>query len=107
MMKESRKKLKLVSQVSGGAWKEGGGVLKRGLGDVALLTAFLARVSTKLDLMACDTDDHRVARRRREGAMGKGETVGAPEDVESSSLRCSIVVVFLECADWRSEGEGD
>jgi hypothetical protein len=34
---------------------EGGGVLKRGLGDVALLTAFLARVSTKLDLMARDT----------------------------------------------------
>jgi hypothetical protein len=85
---------------------EGGGVLKRGLGDVALLTAFLVRVSTKLDLMACDTDG-KVARRRQEGAMGKGETVGAPEDVERSTLRCSIVVVFLECADWRSEGEGD
>ncbi len=85
---------------------EGGGVFKRELGDVALLTAFLAKVSTKFDLMARDTDD-RVARRRREGSMGKGEIVGAPEDVERSALRCSIVVVFLECTDWRSEGDGD
>jgi hypothetical protein len=85
---------------------EGGGVLKRGLGDVALLTAFLARVSTKFDLMARDTDD-KVARSHQEGSMGKGETVGAPEDVERSALRCSIAVVFLECADWRPEGDGD
>jgi hypothetical protein len=62
---------------------EGGGVLKRGLEDVALLTAFLARVSTKLDLMARDTDD-KVARRRQEGVMGEGETVGAPEDIEGA-----------------------
>ncbi len=45
-----------------------------------------------MDLMACDTDD-RVARRRQEGAMGEGVTVGPPEDVKRSDLRCSIVVV--------------
>jgi hypothetical protein len=85
---------------------EGGGVLKRGLVDVALLAAFPDKVSTKLDLMAGDTDD-KVAQRRREGSMGKGETVGAPEDVKRSALRCSIVVVFIVYPDRTSEGDGD
>jgi hypothetical protein len=74
--------------------------------DGAFLTAFLDRVSTKLDLMARDTDE-KVAQRQREGSMGKGETVGAPEDGKRSALRCSIVVVFLVYPDRRSEGDGD
>jgi hypothetical protein len=77
-------------------WRlDGGGVLERGLGDGALLTAFLAKVSTKYDLIARATED-KVARRRQEGLMGKGEIDLAEEDVERSAfLRCSIVVVFL------------
>jgi hypothetical protein len=59
-----------------------------------------------MDLMAHDTDD-RVARRRREALMGKGKTVGAPEDVKRGALRCSIVVVFVVNPDRRSEGDGD
>jgi hypothetical protein len=34
-----------------------GGVLERGLGDGALLTAFLAKVSMKFDLIAHVTED--------------------------------------------------
>jgi hypothetical protein len=51
-----KKKRWLVSQVSRGAWKE---VVysKKGLGGGALLIAFLAKVSTKFDLIAHATED--------------------------------------------------
>jgi hypothetical protein len=73
---------------------DGGGVLERGLGLDSLpgLTAFLAKVSTKFDLIAPATED-KVARRRPEGSMGKGETVPAAEDVERS-LSCKHQVLL-------------
>jgi hypothetical protein len=58
--------------------KDGGGVLKRGLTDGALLAGFLAKVLTKFDLIACATED-RVARRRQQRSVGKGEPVGAEQ----------------------------
>ncbi len=60
---------------------DGGGVLEKGLGLDSLpgLTAFLAKVSTKFDLIAPATED-KVAQRQWEG-LGKGEPVRAAEDV--------------------------
>jgi hypothetical protein len=49
-------------------------------------TAFLARVSTKLDLIDHATEE-RVARRRRDRSVGDGETVGWSVFVKRSACR--------------------
>jgi hypothetical protein len=70
---------------------EGDGVLDRGLWVVALFLLFLAKVSTKLDLIDRATEDS-VARRRRvrsAGVVGRARPV---DGVDRSTLRCSIVV---------------
>jgi hypothetical protein len=70
---------------------EGDGVLDRGLGMVALLLLFLAKVSTKLDLMDRATEES-VARRRRVQSAGVVGRVRPLDGVNRSALRCSIVV---------------
>jgi hypothetical protein len=73
---------------------EEGGVHERGLGEDALLLAFLVKVSTKLDLIECATEDN-VAWRRRLRSVGEGVPVRRAEEAERSDLRCSIVVLCV------------
>jgi hypothetical protein len=72
----------------------------------ALFTAFLAEVSTKLDLIARATED-KVAQRRREGWVSKGEPVRVSEGVERSQkerleeVHCRFLVVVFFVV-WRA-----
>jgi hypothetical protein len=70
---------------------EGDGVLDRGLWMVALFLVFLAKVSTKLDLIDRATEES-VARRRRVRSAGVVGRARPEEGVDRSALRCSIVV---------------
>jgi hypothetical protein len=71
----------------------------RGLGEEALLSAFLAKVSTKLDLISHATEGN-VACRCQGQSAAKGVPVQLAEEVKKrSALRCSIVIVaFCACA---------
>jgi hypothetical protein len=70
--------------------------VKRGIGEEALLVAFLVRVSTKLDFIDRATEGA-VARRCRVRSAGKCVPIWLAEEVERSALSCSIVVVdFVE-----------
>ena len=78
---------------------DGEGVVNRGLVDGALFVGFLAKVSTKFDLIAHATDD-RVAQRQQELSVTEGKPVGMADGVERSPFRCSIVVVVVVVFLW-------